>query len=136
MEGVFQIDLQVVAHVVATGLALTASATATATHEVAEHFLENIGEAAEPCAGSAAAEPGPAATGLFKGVMTEPVIGGAFLFVLQDLVGLVDFLELGFGVLVTLVLVRVILHRLLAVGAFQGRRIRVAVDAQNFVEIA
>jgi len=60
-----------------------------AAHEIAEHFVEDIGKAAE------IATAGPARTGAaaLEGGVAKAVIGRALLFVLQDVVGLVRFLE-------------------------------------------
>ena len=57
-------------------------------------------------------------TALLEGGVAEAVVGGA-LRVLQDVVGLVEFLEPGLGLLVARVAVRVMLHGQLAVGLFQ-----------------
>src|SRR5713101_7172023 len=51
--------------------------------------------------------------------MAEPVIGGALLVVLQDVIGLADVLELLLGGFVSGIAVRVKLHRELAVGSLQ-----------------
>ena len=73
-------------------------ATATAaTHELAEHLLEDVAHAAGGLEIEAAAEAALAA--LFERCMAVTVIGGALLVVFQDVVGFVDFLELGFACL-------------------------------------
>jgi hypothetical protein len=66
----------------------------------------------------------------------ELVVGGALLRVLQDLVGLVDFLEPRLGAGVTRVLVRVVLHCKLPIGPLQVGLSRALIDAQNLVIIA
>ena len=50
------------------------------------------------------------ASGALEGGCSVAVIGRALLGVLQDVVGVVDFLELPFGVLVVLIAVWVMLH--------------------------
>ena len=59
--------------------------------------------------------------------MAEAVVGGALLLVLQDVVGLVDFLELCLAVLVAGIAVGVPLHRELAIGAFISASVAVRV---------
>ena len=68
--------------------------------------------------------------------MAEAVIGGALLRILQDLVGLVDFLELHLGGVVAAVPVGMELHGELAEGALQRLLVAAARDAEHFVEIA
>ena len=55
-----------------------------------------------------------AAAAMLEGGMAETVIGGALVAVLQDVVGLVEFLELVLAVLVARIAVRVMLHGELA----------------------
>ena len=82
-----------------------AAPAAPAAAEAAEHLLEDVLEAGAEGVAAAAAR---AAAALLEGGMAEAVIGGALLAILQDVVGLVHFLEPALGVLVTLVAVRVI----------------------------
>jgi hypothetical protein len=67
--------------------------------------------------------------------MAVLVVGRAFLRVRQHLVGFLGFLELGLGVLgrITLVAVRVVLHRLLAIGLLDFFFAGVLGNAQRFV---
>jgi hypothetical protein len=51
--------------------------------------------------------------------MAEPVIGGALLIVLQDVIGLADFLEFLFGRRVARIAVRMELHGELAIGLLE-----------------
>ena len=67
--------------------------------------------------------------------MAEAVVGGALLVVLQDVVGLVDFLELRLGLLVAGIAIRMVLHRELAVGLLQVVGARVPRHAQRGVII-
>jgi hypothetical protein len=68
--------------------------------------------------------------------VTEPVIGGALVAILENIVRLVDFLETVLAILVTRIPVRVMLH-----GEFAERRLelglgRGAGHAENFVVVA
>src|SRR5690606_18907205 len=96
-EGLGERDLHVVAQVGATlaPVALTGAAAAPAAHELAEQVVEDVGHRGREV-GAEAAGPAGAAPALEGGV-AELVVGGALLLVLQDLVGLVDFLELLLG---------------------------------------
>ena len=82
--------------------------------------------------------PGPAAAAhaALEGLVAEPVIGRLLLRVLQDVIGLVDFLELGFRRLVARVGVGVKLLGELAIGGFQILLVSRLADAQNFVKVA
>jgi hypothetical protein len=95
-----QRDFQVVAEIAAA--ARSALAAAPSAHELAEHLVEDVGE---PSGKPEIARAAPAT--LLKGGMTKAVIGGALLIILEDVVGLVNFLEFLFGALVTRVAVRV-----------------------------
>ena len=125
--GVLQGDFHVVAQV---GPARRRVAAAPA-HEVAEHLVEDVRETA----GGEAAEAGPArtATAVGESVMAEAVVGRALLIVLEDFIGLVDFLEARLGLGIARVAVRMILHGQLAIGRLQRAGIGVAADAQSFV---
>jgi hypothetical protein len=68
--------------------------------------------------------------------MAIAIIGRALLRVLQAVIGFVDFLELRFGLGIAGVLVRMPLHRELAVGRFQLAVAYRARDAQDFVVVA
>jgi hypothetical protein len=46
--------------------------------------------------------------------MAEPVIGGALVAVLQDVIGLVEFLEAVLAIFIARIAIRVVLHRELA----------------------
>ena len=67
--------------------------------------------------------------------MAEAVIGGALLIVLQDVVGLADFLEFLLGALVARVAVRVMLHRELAIGLLQLVGARRFGHAEDLVKV-
>ncbi len=114
LERVFERDVEVVAQIAAAGRTrLSASAGA---HR-AEHLLEDVGKPARKAA--AEAEIAGTAAAVFKRGMAVPVIGGALLVVLQDVIGFADFLEFLLGRLVARIAVRVIIHRQLAVGPLQ-----------------
>src|SRR5690242_10688533 len=74
-----------------------------------------------------------AAASILKRGMTEAVIGGALLIVLQDVIGFVDFLEFDFGGVIAGIAVGVQLHRHLAIGGFQLGRAGAFFAAQSFV---
>ena len=65
--------------------------------------------------------------------MAEAVIGGALVAVLQDLIGLVDFLELDFAGGIARILVRMPFHRELAEGRLQLGIVGGPFDFQGFV---
>ena len=109
-EGFLERDLHVVAEVVATRGALLTPARA---HEVAEHLVEDVGEA------RGKAEIARPAAAVLEGSMTEAVIGRALLLVLQDVISLADVLEFLFRRLVPGIAVGVPLHGELAVGFLQ-----------------
>src|SRR5690606_33920646 len=87
---------------------------------------------------AAAAKPPKAAIhpAILEGCVTETIIGGPLLRILQRLVGFADFLELSFGFLVIRIPVRMIFHRQAAIGALQSGSVGTSVDAQHFVEIS
>src|SRR5262249_60795287 len=68
--------------------------------------------------------------------MAETIVGGALLRVLEDVVGLVDFLEVMLAILVPGIAVGVIFHRELAKGGLHVRLARAAGHAQHFVIVA
>ena len=111
-ERVLERDLEVVAQIAAA--ARPALAAPAAAHEFAEHLVEDVGKAAGKAEIAGAA---PAA--LLEGGMAETVVGGALLIVLQDVIGLADFLEFLLGVLVPRVAVRVMLHSKLAISRLE-----------------
>jgi hypothetical protein len=117
---------------------MTAAAPATGpAHELAEHFLEDIAEAAEPLPALAEAlEAARTRAAAFECGMAEAVVGGALFAVLENLVSLVQFLELLLGFLVVGIAVGVILHGELAIGALQLAFVSAFVDAENVVVIA
>ena len=132
LERVGQADLHVVAQIRAAPAA--GPTIAALTHELAEHLIEDVGEAGAEIEASGAST-GRSRALLERGV-AEPVIGRTLLLVLQDVVGLVDFLELALGLRITRIAVRVILHRQLAIGLLDRILIGAAVDPKDLIEIA
>src|SRR5437870_2362542 len=68
--------------------------------------------------------------------MAEAIVSGALLLVLQDVIGLVDFLEMVFAILVAGIAVGMPFHRELAIGRLHLRVGRGALDAEDLVVIA
>ncbi len=140
LEGLFQADAQVVAQVRAAlrPRPCPAAATAAPAHEVAEQVLEHVRECAGEIAVAreATTRPATAAThAAVKGCMAETVIGGLLVGILQNVISLVHFLELGFGIGVVGVAVGVQLLGLLAIGLLQLLGGSTARDAKHVVEI-
>jgi hypothetical protein len=118
----------------AVDLASAARATAAATAEdVAEDVAKGLREAAEALGATRAA----AHVGVDPGVAVL-VIGRALLRVAQHLVGFLDLLELFFGGLggITLVAVRVVLHRQLAIRLLDFVVAGGLGHAQDFVKVS
>ena len=68
--------------------------------------------------------------------MPVAIVGGAFLFVHQDVVGFAELLEFLFRVRVVRIFIGMKFDRELAIGALDLIAGRVAFDAQDFVVIA
>ena len=132
-EGVLQADGQVVAQIGAAGAALLSAAAAPAADEFAEHLVEDVGKVGGRETEAASLPGTTAGHALLEGGMAEAVIGRALLFVLQDVVGFVQFLEFLLGGLVARILVRVILHRRLAECLLDGIAVGVTGYAQQFI---
>ena len=79
-------------------------------NEIAEHLVKNVGKARRE-AGST----GRARSAFLKGSVAVAIIGGAALFVLEDVVGLVDYLELAVVALAVGVAIGMMLHGQFAV---------------------
>src|SRR5262245_42919102 len=65
--------------------------------------------------------------------MSKAVIGRALVRILQDFIGLIDFLEANFAALVAGIAIGMPFHRELAEGGFQFAFVRCALDPQNVV---
>ena len=131
-KGFFQRNLYLCAQICTS--ARRRALTTPAAAEAAEHFLKNILEPAATEGTAAAAT--TARPALFKGSMAEAVIGRALFGILQHIISLIQFLELGFGFRIALIAIRVPLHRELAVGFLEVILARIARDAENLVIIA
>src|SRR6056297_3974828 len=92
--GFFQTDPKVVAKVRTAGGAL---ATAAPAHHVAEQVVEHVRKGTREIRIAAGTRSAAAHTA-FESGMTETIICSLLFGVLQDLVGLVGFLEVGFGI--------------------------------------
>ena len=102
--GILQADF----HVVAQIRAALAPGAAAAPPAHAEQIVENIGEGG----GEIGAETVRRAhAAMLEGGVAEAVIGCALVGILEDLVGLVDFLEPVLGILVAGMTIRMVLHR-------------------------
>src|SRR6185369_9352848 len=123
-------DLHVVAQVRAA-LASAAAPPAAAAHP--EQVLEDVGEAGGEVGAEAVRLAGAA---LLESRMAEAVVGRALLSILQDVVGLVDFLEMVLTILVAGIAVGVPFHRELAVRRLHLRVGRAALYAEDFVVVA
>src|SRR3984957_5890383 len=101
-------------HVVAQIRAALASRAAAATAAHAEQIVENIREGGGEIGAKTVRR--AHAVALLERGMAKTVIGRALVGILEDLVGLVDFLEPVFGFGITRVAVRMVLHRVFAKG--------------------
>src|SRR5262249_23756758 len=97
----------------------------------AEQIVENVREGG----GEIGAEAVSAAA-LLEGGMTEAIIGGALVAVLEDVIGFVELLEAVLALLVTRIAVRMVLHGQLAEGRLDLHLAGGARHAQDFVVIA
>src|SRR5439155_23476147 len=103
--------------------------------ELAEDFLELRGIDLGAAAGAAAPVESGAAGRLAGADEAEAVVLLAFLLVAEDVVGVLDFLEAGLGLLVARVAVGVVLPRQLAVGLLDLVLRGGLGDAQDFVVV-
>ena len=102
---------------------------ATATEGTAEDRLEDIADIAKIRMRSA-----PTAA-VLEGSVAEAVISGALLRVLEHIVGGADGLEARFRLGIARIAIRVPLHGKLAIGRFDRRVIRAAINTQQFVKV-
>src|SRR5262249_33509823 len=129
-ERVVERDLHVVAEI---GAALAARRPAAASTAHAEQVVEDIREGGGEFGAEAVVT---AAHALLEGGMTEPVVGGALVAVLEDVVGLVQLLEPMLPILVARIAVGMMLHREPAERRLELRVVCGARDSQNLVVIA
>ncbi len=128
-----QSDFQIIAQICTALWPATATSTAKAT--CAEDLAEQVGEDIVRIA-ALAERVAPAPTAIFKGGMAKPVIGTTLLSIAQDRIGFAHFLEFLFGFRIPGILVRMILHRQLAVGGLELLLVRILGYAQNLVIVA
>ena len=132
-ERVGQLDLDGLANI-AAGAATTGWTTAAPAHELAEHLIEDVAEAA------ACREVEPAAeatrpTALLEGGVAIAIVGRTLLIILQDVVGLVDLLELRLRLLVPRIAIGVKLHGEFSIGLLQVLRTRLPRHTQGGVVV-
>src|SRR5262249_54824570 len=113
-------------------LAAVLAPSAPSAHELAEQVVEHVGEGRGEVERMTAAAACSAHALLERG-MTEAVIGGALVAVLEDVVGLVQFLEAVLGGVVAVIAVRMMILRELAEGALDLLDRRGLLDTQDFV---
>ena len=124
VESFFQADLHVVAKI---GAAARLGASAPA-EGLAEDRLEDIADIPEIAARMTAAA-------LLERGMAIAIVGRAFLRVLEAVIGDADRLEFRLALAASRIAVRVVLHRELAIGGFDGPPVRIARNAEDFVEV-
>src|SRR5689334_3839113 len=107
-EGFLECQLNVVAQVCPTSGVL---ASAARVHELAEDRREDIRETLE-----AGITEGVVATATVKGGLAELIVSRALLRILEDVIGLVDRLEVVFGLFAAVLAVRVMLLRKTTIG--------------------
>ena len=125
MHGLHEAEHQAHPHIrtLAGGVGVGPGAAEAAAEDITEdvaqiHAAEAAAKAAEAAIEAARAARACAVAGIHAR-KAELIVPGALFLVAQHLVGLVHFLELGLGLLVARVQVRVILFGLLAVRFFQ-----------------
>src|SRR6185437_1651989 len=101
-----------------------------------EHFFENVTEhrAEVEALGIEAARPAGTLAAL-ECRRTVAVVGRTLVGILQDVVGVIEFLELLLGVLVAIVAIRMMLHGELAKGLLDVVGARRPTDAQHLVVV-
>ena len=131
MSRLFQRDFQVVAEV---GTTIDIGATApTTTAAPTEYFIEDATEGIPEAATTSSAK----TAGLLVDTrMAVLIIGGTFLAIRKNLVSLLAFLEFFLRPRIVRIAVGVVLHGQLAVGLLDLVFTGVAVDAENFINIA
>ena len=127
VEGIVEIDFQIIAQIGAAPGLLTPAAAECGTKD----RLENIADVRETGPGSAAAT--AAIHALFEGFVAEPVIGRTLLRVLQNIIGFADRLEPALGRSIAGIFVGVPAHRQLAIRRFDHGIVRAAFNLEQFV---
>ena len=134
-KGLFEGDLEIEPKVLAAHVAAPAGPPASAA---AEHVLEDVAEHGaeiETLRAVEAAGAGARAHAAVEGGRSVAVIGRALVGILQDVVGVIEFLELLLGVLVAGIAIGVILHRELAIRLLQVVRARRPAASQLLVKV-
>ena len=132
VERVFQRNFHIIAQVGTASRAALLLLAAEAAATAAKYGFEYIANVIERSARKTAAA-GIVAAAVGECRVAVTIICRALLRVLQDVIGFADRLEFGFCCCITGILVRVPLHRQLAIGGFQRRAIAVTRDVQLFV---
>src|SRR5471030_504671 len=127
-NGLFQSQIHIVAQIRTPAGALTA----TTTEDVAKDVTKDV---AEICTAATAIPTTAAHTALFKSSMTVLVVSGTFLRIGQNFVRFFDLFKFGFGIFITLVTVRVMLHRQAFIRLFDFALIGRFSNAQKLVII-
>src|SRR5258708_10752023 len=128
LEGFLERDFEIVAQVAAAIL----SPRAPAAHEFAEQIIEHVRKGRGEIEAARAAS----AHAVFERSVAEAVVSGAFLIVLQDVIGLVDLLEFDFGGVVVGIAIRMKLHRELAIIGFERGSGRALLASEHVVVTA
>ena len=123
-------DFEIVAHVFAALRAVAALARSAEHVGESEHVAENIAEIGEARAVETLRRRA------LHALMSEAIVGGAFLRIAQDAVCFVGFLELVFGRVIAGIQVGMVLAREFLVCALQPLVIAGPLDSQDFVVIA
>src|SRR6185312_12662281 len=132
--GLLQRDLEIEAQVLAAHVGASAGPRPAAA--AIEHLLEDVAEhrAEVEALGIEAARPAGAVAAL-EGGGAVAVVGRALVGILQDVVGVIEFLELLLGVLIAIVAIRMMLHGELAKGLLDVVGARRPTDAQHLVVV-
>jgi hypothetical protein len=130
--GLRQRDLEVVAQIRAALAPRAGARSAPAAHELAEEIVEDVRHRR----GEVRAEPAGSPTGPLECRVTELVVGGTLLRVLQDLIGLGDFLEALLGPGIARIAVRMALLGQLAKSRFKVLLAGLPRQSEDFVIVA
>ncbi len=117
----FQRQLHVVTEIGAARRALPAT---SAAKDIAENIAKDIAEVRTAAKTAAAAH-----AALLKGRMAVLIVGRTLLGISQDFIRFFDFFKFGFGLFITLVTVRVILHGQALISLFDFTLFRCFGDA-------
>src|SRR5262249_16305511 len=127
-ESLFEGQFHVVAQI---GAALAARTAAAPTAPHTKKIIENVSEGRREFS----PKPRPTAA-LPEARITEPVGGATLMGILEDLIGLVDFLKAMLGLIVARIAIRMEFHGKLAVSGLQISIVGIAMHAKDLVIIA